>query len=63
MDELTLSVVAHRMSTLEMRVGVMVILNGRLEALETVPLLQRNNTPTITPHPRWPVEFPHGPSL
>jgi ATP-binding cassette, subfamily B, bacterial len=42
-DELTLFIVAHRMSTLEMCDRVMVIVDGRLVAFETKALLQRDN--------------------
>jgi ABC-type multidrug transport system fused ATPase/permease subunit len=39
----TLFIVAHRMSTLEMCDRVMVIVDGRLEAFATIALLQREN--------------------
>jgi ABC-type multidrug transport system fused ATPase/permease subunit len=42
-DELTLFIVAHRMSTLDMCDRVMVIVDGRLVAFETKALLQRDN--------------------
>jgi ATP-binding cassette, subfamily B, bacterial len=42
--EVTLFIVAHRMSTLEICGRVMVIADGRLEAFDTVALLQRNNS-------------------
>ncbi len=41
--EMTLFIVAHRMSTLEMCDRVMVIMDGRLEAFDTIALLQQNN--------------------
>jgi ABC-type multidrug transport system fused ATPase/permease subunit len=41
--ELTLFVIAHRMSTLDICDRVMVIQGGRLVAFETTDLLQRNN--------------------
>jgi ATP-binding cassette subfamily B protein len=41
--ELTLFIVAHRMSTLDMCDRVMVIVDGRLAAFETKALLQRDN--------------------
>jgi ATP-binding cassette subfamily B protein len=41
--ELTLFIVAHRMSTLDMCDRVMVIVDGRLTAFETKALLQRDN--------------------
>jgi len=41
--ELTLFIIAHRMSTLEGCDRVMVIIDGRLAAFDTVPLLQRSN--------------------
>ncbi len=41
--ELTLFVIAHRMSTLEICERVMVIVDGRLEALDTVSRLQSSN--------------------
>jgi ABC-type multidrug transport system fused ATPase/permease subunit len=41
--ELTLFIIAHRMSTLEVCDRVMVILDGRLAAFDTVALLQRSN--------------------
>jgi ATP-binding cassette, subfamily B, bacterial len=43
-DEMTLFIIAHRMSTLEMCARVMVIVDGRLEAFDTIALLQRNNS-------------------
>lgn len=43
-NELTMFVIAHRMSTLEMCGRVMVIVDGRLEAFDTTVLLQRNNS-------------------
>ena len=42
-SELTLFIVAHRMSTLDMCDRVMVILDGRLVAFDTKALLQRDN--------------------
>lgn len=42
--ELTLVIIAHRMSTLEMCDRVMVIVDGRLVAFDTKALLQRDNT-------------------
>jgi ATP-binding cassette subfamily B protein len=42
-SELTLFIVAHRMSTLDMCDRVMVIVDGRLVAFETKALLQRDN--------------------
>jgi ABC-type multidrug transport system fused ATPase/permease subunit len=42
-SELTLFIVAHRMSTLEMCDRVMVIVDGRMVAFETKALLQRDN--------------------
>jgi ATP-binding cassette, subfamily B, bacterial len=41
--ELTLFVIAHRMSTLDICDRVMVIMDGRLVAFETAALLERNN--------------------
>jgi ATP-binding cassette, subfamily B, bacterial len=41
--ELTLFIIAHRMSTLDGCDRVMVIIDGRLAAFDTVPLLQRDN--------------------
>jgi ABC-type multidrug transport system fused ATPase/permease subunit len=42
--EVTLFIVAHRMSTLEICDRVMVIVDGRLEAFDTIALLQGNNS-------------------
>jgi ABC-type multidrug transport system fused ATPase/permease subunit len=42
-NELTLFIVAHRMSTLDMCNRVMVIVDGRLVAFDTKALLQRDN--------------------
>jgi ATP-binding cassette subfamily B protein len=42
-NELTLFIVAHRMSTLEMCDRVMVIVDGRLAGFDTKPVLQRDN--------------------
>jgi ATP-binding cassette subfamily B protein len=42
-NELTLFIVAHRMSTLEMCDRVMVIVDGRLVGFDTKPVLQRDN--------------------
>ncbi len=42
-NELTLFIIAHRMSTLDMCDRVMVILDGRLAAFDTKALLQRDN--------------------
>ena len=42
-SSLTLIIVAHRMSTLEMCDRVMVILDGRLVAFDTKDALQENN--------------------
>ena len=42
-SELTLFIVAHRMSTLEMCDRVMVIVDGRLESFDTRAALQRDN--------------------
>jgi ABC-type multidrug transport system fused ATPase/permease subunit len=42
--ELTLFIIAHRMSTLDMCDRVMVIVDGRLVAFDTKALLQRDNT-------------------
>jgi len=41
--ELTLFIIAHRMSTLDICDRVMVIVDGRLVAFDTKPLLQRQN--------------------
>jgi ABC-type multidrug transport system fused ATPase/permease subunit len=41
--ELTLFIIAHRMSTLDMCDRVMVIVGGRLVAFDTKALLQRDN--------------------
>lgn len=41
--EVTLFIVAHRMSTLDMCDRVMVIVDGRLQAFDTIGLLQRDN--------------------
>jgi ABC-type multidrug transport system fused ATPase/permease subunit len=43
-EELTLFIIAHRMSTLDMCDRVMVIVDGRLVAFDTKALLQRDNT-------------------
>ncbi len=42
--KVTLFIVAHRMSTLEMCGRVMVIVDARLEAFDTIALLQRNSS-------------------
>jgi ABC-type multidrug transport system fused ATPase/permease subunit len=42
--ELTLFIIAHRMSTLDICDRVMVIIDGRLAAFDTVDLLQKNNS-------------------
>jgi ATP-binding cassette, subfamily B, bacterial len=42
-EQLTLFIVAHRMSTLEMCDRVMVIVDGRLAGFDTKPVLQRDN--------------------
>jgi ATP-binding cassette, subfamily B, bacterial len=42
-NELTLFIVAHRMSTLEICDRVMVIVDGRLAGFDTKPVLQRDN--------------------
>jgi ATP-binding cassette subfamily B protein len=42
-DELTLFIIAHRMSTLDICDRVMVIIDGRLVAFDTRELLQRDN--------------------
>jgi ABC-type multidrug transport system fused ATPase/permease subunit len=42
--ELTVFVIAHRMSTLDICDRVMVIVDGRLVAFEATDLLQRNNS-------------------
>ena len=41
---MTLFIIAHRMSTLEMCSRVMVIVDGRLEAFDTTELLQKENS-------------------
>jgi ATP-binding cassette subfamily B protein len=43
-DELTLFIIAHRMSTLDICDRVMVIMDGRLVAFDTKALLQEQNT-------------------
>jgi ATP-binding cassette subfamily B protein len=43
-SELTVFIIAHRMSTLEMCDRVMVVVGGRLVAFDTMALLQRNNS-------------------
>jgi ABC-type multidrug transport system fused ATPase/permease subunit len=43
-EELTLFIIAHRMSTLEICDRVMVIVDGRLVAFDSKALLQRDNT-------------------
>ena len=43
-SELTLFIIAHRMSTLDICDRVMVIVDGRLAAFDTKALLQQNNT-------------------
>ncbi len=42
--KVTLFIIAHRMSTLEMCGRVMVIVDGRLDAFDTITLLQRENS-------------------
>jgi ATP-binding cassette, subfamily B, bacterial len=42
-SQLTLFIVAHRMSTLEMCDRVMVIVDGRMAGFDTKPVLQRDN--------------------
>jgi ATP-binding cassette, subfamily B, bacterial len=42
--KMTLFIIAHRMSTLEMCGRVMVIVDGRLEAFDTTALLQKENS-------------------
>jgi ATP-binding cassette subfamily B protein len=42
--ELTLFIVAHRMSTLDICDRVMVVIEGRLSAFDTIDLLQRQNS-------------------
>jgi ABC-type multidrug transport system fused ATPase/permease subunit len=42
--ELTLFIIAHRMSTLDICDRVMVIIDGKLVAFDTIDLLQRNNS-------------------
>jgi len=43
-DEITLFIIAHRMSTLDICGRVMVVVDGRLEAFDTIKLLQSNNS-------------------
>lgn len=43
-SELTVFIIAHRMSTLEMCDRVMVVVDGRLVAFDTMALLQRSNS-------------------
>jgi ABC-type multidrug transport system fused ATPase/permease subunit len=43
-QELTLFIIAHRMSTLDVCDRVMVIIDGKLVAFDTIDLLQRNNS-------------------
>jgi ATP-binding cassette subfamily B protein len=43
-QQLTLFIVAHRMSTLDICDRVMIIIDGKLTAFDTIELLQRNNT-------------------
>jgi ABC-type multidrug transport system fused ATPase/permease subunit len=43
-SEVTLFIVAHRMSTLEVCDRVMVVVDGRLEAFDTIALLQRESS-------------------
>jgi ATP-binding cassette, subfamily B, bacterial len=43
-SELTLFIIAHRMSTLDICDRVMVVVDGRLAAFDTKALLQQNNT-------------------
>lgn len=43
-SELTLFIIAHRMSTLDICDRVMVIVDGRLEAFDTIALLQSKNS-------------------
>jgi ATP-binding cassette subfamily B protein len=42
--ELTLFIIAHRMSTLDICDRVMVVIDGQLSAFDTLDLLQRNNS-------------------
>jgi ATP-binding cassette, subfamily B, bacterial len=42
-QQLTLFIVAHRMSTLDICDRVMIIIDGKLTAFDTIELLQRNN--------------------
>jgi ABC-type multidrug transport system fused ATPase/permease subunit len=42
--ELTLFIIAHRMSTLDICDRVMVIMDGRLVAFDTIDLLRANNS-------------------
>ena len=41
--KLTLFIIAHRMSTLDICDRVMVVLDGHLDAFDTIPLLARSN--------------------
>ena len=43
-QELTLFIVAHRMSTLDICDRVMVIIDGKLAAFDTIGFLQRHNS-------------------
>ncbi len=43
-EHLTLFIVAHRMSTLNICDRVMIIINGKLAGFDTIPYLQRHNT-------------------
>jgi len=43
-ETVTLFIIAHRMSTLDICDRVMVIIDGRLEAFDTIALLQRENS-------------------
>ncbi|HEY4917361.1 MAG TPA: hypothetical protein VIH92_10650, partial [Solirubrobacteraceae bacterium] len=42
-QQLTLFIVAHRMSTLDICDRVMIIINGKLEAFDTIASLQQHN--------------------
>ena len=43
-SEITLFIVAHRISTLDICNRIMVIVDGRLEAFDTIAYLKRNNS-------------------
>jgi ATP-binding cassette, subfamily B, bacterial len=57
-DELTLFIVAHRMSTLDISDRVMIIIDGKLAAFDTLDLLQQHN-----PYYRTALEIATGSSL